>query len=128
MAAAVRAAHARGKLTVFHAGEGPNTIRDAVDAAADGIAHLFVNGVADPNFGQMLASHGTFIIPTLTKLVNPCGLPDNAALGRDWRVAPWLPPQEAERLKTSVGKPKHHYDCVRAFASLPMIVDAGVPV
>jgi imidazolonepropionase-like amidohydrolase len=73
----------------------------------------------------MFVSHGAFIIPTLTELVNLCGLPDNAALGRDWRIAPWLPEAEAARLKTSVGKPNRHYDCVGAFASLPILASAG---
>jgi imidazolonepropionase-like amidohydrolase len=128
MEAAVNAAHARGKLAVVHAGEGPDAIRDSLEAGADGIAHLFVNGVADQAFAQTFVSHGAFLIPTLTELVNLCGLPDNAALGRDWRVAPWLPENEAERLKTSVGKPKRHYDCIGAFAALPTLANAGVPI
>ncbi|MDQ6663531.1 MAG: amidohydrolase family protein [Acidobacteriota bacterium] len=124
----VEAAHARGKLAVVHAGEGPDSIRDALDAGADGVAHSFVNGVADADYGRMFVSHGAFIIPTLTEMVNLCGLPDNAALGRDPRVTPWLPEAEAGRLKKSVGKPKHHYDCVGSFASIPLLVDAGVMV
>jgi hypothetical protein len=99
-----------------------------LEVGADGIAHLFVNGVADSNFAQMFVFHRAFIIPQLAELVNLCGLPDNAALGRDWRIAPWLPENEAARLKTSVGKPKRHYDCVGAFAALPMLANAGVAI
>ncbi len=128
MSAAIKAAHEQGKLVVVHAGEGPEAIRDSIDAGADGIAHLFVNGVADASFADLFVSHNAFIIPTLTELVNLCGLPDNAALGRDWRIAPWLPATEAARLKTSVGKPQRHDDCVGAFAVLPLMAKAGATI
>lgn len=42
MEAVIRAAHIRSKLAVVHAGEGPEAIRTALDAGADGIAHTFV--------------------------------------------------------------------------------------
>ncbi len=125
MEAVVKAAHARGKLTVVHAGEGPGAIRDALETGADGIAHVFINGVAAPDFGQMFVSHRAFIIPTLTELVNLCGLPDNSALNRDRLIAPWLPEAEVKRLNKSVGTPKRHDDCVGAFASIPLLVKVG---
>ncbi|MGI8990168.1 MAG: amidohydrolase family protein [Bryobacteraceae bacterium] len=61
MEAVIASAHARGKLAVVHAGEGPGPIRDALDAGADGIAHVFVNGIAEPGFGEMFVSHGAFM-------------------------------------------------------------------
>jgi imidazolonepropionase-like amidohydrolase len=128
MEAAIRAAHSRGKLTVVHAGEGPSAIRDALDAGADGVAHLFVNGVADADFGRMFVDHKAFVIPTLTELVNLCALPDNGALSRDRLIKPWLPEAEATRLNQSVGTPKHHYDCAGAFASIPLLVKAGATI
>lgn len=128
MEAVVRAAHARGKLAVVHAGEGPGAIRDALDAGADGVAHVFVNGVADAGFGQMFVSHRAFVIPTLTELVNLCGLPDNSALCRNRLIAPWLPEGEAKRLNKSVGRPERHADCVGAFASIPLLVKAGATI
>lgn len=76
----------------------------------------------------MLVIPPPLFIPTLTELVNLCGLPDNGALGRDRLIARWLPEAEATRLTKSVGKPKRHYDCVGAFAAIPLLVNAGTTI
>jgi hypothetical protein len=72
LTAAIAAAHKRGKLTVVHIG----TLQDAeeaINAGADGLAHLFVGPKSDPDFGRLVASHHAFVVPTLTVLKSVCG-------------------------------------------------------
>src|ERR1019366_2149423 len=67
LAAAIAAAHQRGKLAVVHIGTLQDA-EDAINAGADGLAHLFVGAKSDPDFGGLVASHHAFVIPTLTVL------------------------------------------------------------
>src|SRR5882762_4001952 len=46
------AAHKRGKLLVVHIGTLQQAI-DAINAGADGLAHLFVGPTAGPDFGKL---------------------------------------------------------------------------
>jgi imidazolonepropionase-like amidohydrolase len=128
MKAAIDAAHARGKLAVVHAGGQVEHVRDAIEAGADGVAHSFFDSVADTDYGQMFVSHAAFLIPTFPVQASVCALPDNASLGRDPRIAPWLTKQEADRLKTAYGKPGQHRDCIGSFASIPILRDAGATI
>ena len=65
--ATVAAAHARGKLALVHIGDLAGA-RAAIDAGADGLAHLFVDRDPDAEFGAFVASHKAFVVPTLTVL------------------------------------------------------------
>jgi imidazolonepropionase-like amidohydrolase len=67
MAAVIQAAHKRGKLAIVHI----NSLQgatDAIDAGADGLAHLFVDQPPGPDFGRFVAAHRAFVVPTLTVL------------------------------------------------------------
>ncbi len=61
--AVVLAAHARGKLAVVHVGSLADA-REAIDAGADGLEHLFVDRAPDAGFGAFVAAHHAFVVPT----------------------------------------------------------------
>jgi imidazolonepropionase-like amidohydrolase len=128
MKAAIDAAHARGKLAVVHAGPRAEHVRDAVEAGADGVAHSFYGPAADAGYGEMFVSHGAFIILTLVLQASVCGLPDNEALGRDPRIAPWLTAADAKRMSAAYGKTDRHTACAGSFASVPILRDAGATI
>ena len=67
MAALVQAAHKRGKMAVVHINSRQGAM-DAIDAGADGLEHLFTDQPSGPDFGQFVAAHRAFVVPTLTVL------------------------------------------------------------
>lgn len=100
LGALVEAAHERGKLAVVHVLTHAQA-SDAVEAGADGLAHLFIDRLPDPGFGRLLAEKGTFVIPTLTVLEGACGVPSGASLATDPRLAPYLSEADAQALRTA---------------------------
>jgi hypothetical protein len=96
------AAHKRGKLLVVHIGSLPQAI-DAIEAGADGLAHLFIGPKSDPDFGKLAASHHVFVVPTLTVLQTICATPFDGELAGDARLQPFLPPTEIVMMKRNFG-------------------------
>ena len=89
--AAVAAAHARKKLAVVHIGSLQGA-REAVEAGADGLAHLFIDRPPEADFGRFVASHHAFVVPTLTVLESVSGQGGGVALAGDPALAPFLSP------------------------------------
>jgi imidazolonepropionase-like amidohydrolase len=87
--AAIIAAHARKKLAVVHIGSLQGA-REAAEAGADGLEHLFIDRAPDAEFGRFVASHHAFVTPTLTVLESVCGRGGGAALAADPAIAPFL--------------------------------------
>lgn len=100
MAAVVAAAHKRGKLTVVHIGTLQDA-RDAIDAGADGLAHLFVDRAPDADFGKFVAAHHAFVVGTLTVLESVSGTASGASLITDTNLAPYISPGDAANLRKS---------------------------
>lgn len=65
--ALIRAAHERGLLAVVHALTQEHALL-AVDAGADGLAHLFLDQPPSEQFIDAAATAGIFVIPTLSVL------------------------------------------------------------
>jgi Amidohydrolase family len=61
--ALVDAAHRRGKLAVVHV-LSEQQARDAINAGADGLAHIFSGDTVGADFGHFAAVHNVFVIPT----------------------------------------------------------------
>ena len=59
MAALVTAAHRRGKLAIVHT-VSLQEARDAIEAGADGLAHVFADEMPDPEFGRFVAAHHAY--------------------------------------------------------------------
>jgi imidazolonepropionase-like amidohydrolase len=100
MAAVVAAAHKRGKLAVVHIGSLQGA-RDAIDAGADGLAHLFINSPPDPDFGRFVDAHHAFVVPTLTVLESLSGTPSGASLITDPNLGPYISLADAANLNKS---------------------------
>jgi imidazolonepropionase-like amidohydrolase len=94
--AIIGAAHAHGKRVWVHA-LAEDKARLAIDAGADGLAHLFVGESAGSGFGRSAARHGISVIPTLSVLLTClCGMPQAPVLLQDPRLAPCVRAQQEE--------------------------------
>ncbi|HEV7596280.1 MAG TPA: CIA30 family protein [Gemmatimonadaceae bacterium] len=89
LTALIRAAHRRGKLAVVHIGSLADA-HTAIDAGADGLAHLFVDRDPDAGFGASVAAHHVFVVPTLTVLRSVTGVSGAGDLAADPRFALYL--------------------------------------
>ncbi len=90
LVATVAAAHAHGKRAVVHVTQiGP--ARDAVEAGADGLAHVFLDEVIDDALLARMKQRRTFVVPTLSVFL--AGSTDEEPwkeLTADQRIAPFL--------------------------------------
>ena len=122
--AAVDEAHRQRKLAIVHATTAEGAHR-AIDAGADGLAHLFLN---EPSPGLIadIAASGAFVIPTLVTLSTAFGN-SAAALAADPRVRSRL----SRKWLDSLGRAMNVYPQGRldtAYASVRALCDAGVDV
>jgi imidazolonepropionase-like amidohydrolase len=125
MKAVIDAAHARGKLAVVHIGS-LQQAEDAINAGADGLAHLFVGASSEPNFGKLVAAHHAFVVPTLTVLNSICGSKFNATLADDARLHADLTPAMAASMKQAF--PMHDLSCAGASEAVKQLAAAHVPI
>src|SRR5262249_47545849 len=72
MKAVIDATHAQGKLAVVHIGT-QQQARDAIEAGADGLAHLFADSAPTAEFAAFVAKHHVFVVPTLSVLEGVSG-------------------------------------------------------
>jgi imidazolonepropionase-like amidohydrolase len=103
LCALVKAAHARGKLTVVHA-EAEAGAREAIECGADGLAHLFVDRPADAEFLDEARKRGLFVISTAGIFANQSGYFYPQLLSADPRVSRYLSARERKILVSSGGR------------------------
>lgn len=87
--ALVAAGHAHGLPVLVHA----NTlagVRGAVLAGADGLQHVPVDGVLDPELAQLIAERGVHVTPTLATIEYALGRAGGEQLLADEHLAPYL--------------------------------------
>ncbi|MGC2694154.1 MAG: CIA30 family protein [Candidatus Angelobacter sp.] len=128
MAAVVSAAHRRGKLAVVHIGSLQGA-KDAIQAGADGLAHLFVDAAPDAEFVSLVAQHHAFVVPTLSVLASISGAPSGKPLANDARIQPYLEPESLKNLgaafpKTS-GQFTYPQEAVRQLKTQHVLILAG---
>ena len=129
MAAVIAAAHERHRLTVVHIGSVEGA-RDAIDAGADGLAHLFHGSSCPRDFAPFVASHHAFVIPTLSVLHAVCG-PESSGkrLISDPNLSPYLTGENISRLKeTFPSADSGLISCKGAAQAIPQLQAAGVPI
>ena len=126
VSAIVQAAHARGKLVVVHALE-EQTARQAIDAGADGLAHLFLGDSVSATFGEFAAAHHVFVIPTLVTLHGLCGNPEGHALVNDMFLAPHVPAAQLQASDKQPDPSRQHL-CAAIQPTLQQLLHAGVPI
>lgn len=128
MKAVIDAAHVRHKLAVVHIGDHAGA-RDAIEAGADGLAHLFVDRMPEDDFAPLVASRHAFVIPTLTVLESVSGGKGGAELARDAHLAPYITPENVEILGRGFplrSGPTRSLEA--ALATVKRLRDAGVPL
>jgi hypothetical protein len=103
--AVIAAAHKRGKLAVVHISTLENA-RAALEAGADGLAHLFVAAKisqADADaLAQLAQAKGAFVVPTFSVLESIAGVKPRDLLD-DPQVAGLLDREERGALQTGYG-------------------------
>ncbi len=124
LAASVAATHSLGRIAVVHV-SGRDAARDAIDAGADGLAHLWVDG-ADDALAQSIASGDHFVTATLSVLYSECDGTRGATLADDPRLAPYLSDFSKSTLRerfTIPGGPV--LECARVLEGLASLRRAG---
>jgi imidazolonepropionase-like amidohydrolase len=126
--ALVAAAHARGRLAVVHIGS-LDEARDALEAGADGLAHLTPDGIVDDGFVALARERRAFVVPTVSVAESECEIASGATLVTDARVAPFLSPFSESNLRESF-HPRHARPLAVAWllASVARLQAAGVPI
>jgi imidazolonepropionase-like amidohydrolase len=126
--ALIVAAHARGKLAVVHIHSERQAI-DAIEADADGLAHLFSHGgeKVDPRFAPLVAAHHAFVIPTFSVLESVCNQSPGQRILDDQNLRPYVLPSFVAQLKKNInhGQPDH---CMVAMTAIPPLAAAHVPI
>ncbi|HEY6308120.1 MAG TPA: amidohydrolase family protein [Candidatus Angelobacter sp.] len=129
LAAVIAAAHERHRLAVVHIGSVEGA-RDAIDAGADGLAHIFHGGSCPRDFGQFVAAHHAFVIPTLSVAHAVCG-PKSAGqrLLSDPYLAPYLSHENISRLKETFPSANTGWvSCKGSTQAIPILQAAGVAI
>jgi imidazolonepropionase-like amidohydrolase len=124
--ALVRAAHLRGKLAVVHV-LSEWQARDAIEAGADGLAHLFTGATVSPDFAQLAARRGVFVIPTLTVLYGDCGRSIAKKVAEDTLLRPYIRPSMRGRAAMTFPA-RAGASCAGTDEALLQLVRAAVPI
>jgi imidazolonepropionase-like amidohydrolase len=124
----VAAAHKRGKLAVVHIST-LSGARDAIDAGADAIVHIFADKPPDPDFGKFVAAHHAFVVPTLTVTESTTGVGSGTSLIADTHLSSYLNPDETANLKASFPRrAASNLTMSNAFEAVQQLKGAGVPI
>ncbi len=124
----IAAAHKRGKLAVVHIST-LSAARDAVDAGADALVHIFADKPPDAAFGAFVAAHHAFVVPTLTVNESTTGVASGASLITDAHLAPYLNSDEKDNLKASFPfRMGAGAKMENAFEAVRQLKRAGVPI
>jgi imidazolonepropionase-like amidohydrolase len=127
MKAVIDAAHKRGKLAVVHIGDQQGA-KDAINAGADGLAHLFADSAPTADFATLVAAHHAFVVPTLTVLESVSAIPSGESLTSDPRLVPYLTAENVTNLKKAFPAFPSHPSEKYAEEAVRELMAAHVPV
>jgi len=129
----ISAAHKHGKRAVVHVSTEAQA-RTAIEAGADGLAHLFAAPSVGSDFADVVARHGAFVIPTLTIMYALCGQPSGAAIMDDSLLRPFVMPQYRSRMsipwKQTAASCEGTNEAIRAMLKrrVPVLAGTDAPV
>jgi imidazolonepropionase-like amidohydrolase len=126
--ALIGAAHARGKLAVIHIHSEKQAF-DAIEAGADGLAHLFSHGgdTLDPSFAGTVAMHHASVIPTLSVLESVCNQSPGRRVLNDAKLGPYILPAYVKQLQGNINHGREGKCMIAMDAILPLAA-AQVPI
>ena len=125
--ALVEAAHKRRKLAVVHA-LSEQQARDAIAAGADGLAHMFSGESIGPDFGELVASHHMFVIPTLSTIYWDCGESQGSAVLADPHLGPYIDEEWLGAMKLPKPDPTKNHFCKGTDEGIRQLLDQHVPI
>jgi imidazolonepropionase-like amidohydrolase len=125
--ALIRAAHGRGRKAVVHV-MSEQRARDAIEAGADGLAHLFIGATVSPDFARLAASQGVFIIPTLGVLHGICGQSTGESIVGDALLRKYIRPRIRPMMSMSLAPPAEAKSCAGTVEAVRQLVREGVPM
>ena len=126
LTAVIEAAHAHQLLAVVHVSAQKDALT-AIEAGADGLAHLFLDQDPGDAFVSAAAEHDVFVTDTLAVLFSVCDGTRGGALAEDPRIKAQLLPAEHGAL--SRGFPGElEASCEHALATTRKLSEAGVTV
>jgi imidazolonepropionase-like amidohydrolase len=127
MEALVKAAHKRGKLAIVHV-LSEQQARDAIEAGADGLAHLFYGDSVSTDFAKLAAKHHVFVIPTLTALYPVCGKSQSPAILNDPRLGPQISNEWRGSMSMPKPDPSANHLCGATDQAVRQLTQAGIPL
>jgi imidazolonepropionase-like amidohydrolase len=119
--ALIAAAHRRGKLAVVHV-LSEEQAREASEAGADVLAHLFMGPTSSPTFGNLASKHRVAVTPTLSVI---CGDSQAQSLLTDRHLSPFIRPGWGRMLEMPREGSR---SCGGAQAAIKRLVKARVPI
>lgn len=122
--ALIEAAHARDVLAVVHISAQDDALT-AIEAGADGLAHLFLDQPPSAAFVSAAKEHDIFVTDTLPVLSALCDGSGGGALAEDPRLRPLLLPQERAALTKGFGRTMD-LPCDNALSAAKQLHEAGV--
>ncbi|MEM9453826.1 MAG: amidohydrolase family protein [Myxococcota bacterium] len=126
LTAVIEAAHARDVLAVVYVGSQQGAI-EALNAGADGLAHLFTDQAPSDAFVTAATERGAFVAETLGVIFSGCDGIRGAVLARDPRIEPFVGPASRRMLgKTTGDLPE--LGCQHALDATRALHEAGVPL
>jgi len=126
MKAVIDAAHNRRKLAIVHTLT-EQQARDAIEAGADGLAHMFIGDSLGSDFGQFAASHHVFVIPTLSTLHMICGRSEGPSIIADPYLQPYIDAQWRSMLEVPADASRNHL-CSATADAMRQLIAAHVPL
>ena len=123
--AVIDAAKREDRLSVVHVGSAQE-FRTVIEAGADGLAHLVLEGEIDAATVALAREHGVFVTDTLPVLFGLCQPGRGAALAADPRIAPYLWPAVARELSSSFDLGDYAPSCAPVSRAAKQLHDAGV--
>jgi imidazolonepropionase-like amidohydrolase len=127
MRAVIAAAHKRDKLAVVHIGSAA-AARDAIDAGADGLVHLFNDTSVSSEFASTVKTKHAFIVPTLLVQHSLLGTSGADALLADKNLAPYLSETAQLSLAQAFQNLRGGKDLAVAKNTVRQLKAAGVPI
>jgi imidazolonepropionase-like amidohydrolase len=127
--AVIAAAHARDRRAVVHVTSQRAAIT-AVEAGADGLAHIFIDSPPTDAFVQLAAERRIFVADTLAVVFSICDGARGEALAADAFVQPLLTPVDVAGLRRSYrdGLRTPPPTCDAALAAVGKLHKAGVKI
>lgn len=130
LSAVIKATHECNKMAVVHIATHKDA-KEAVEAGADGLAHIYSRGRAIGGLPSLLAQRDAFVIPTLTVTESSCGLASGKTLAANKRLSVFLSENVLSNLNVSFpvkDDPRYSEAIKTAKNAVGLLMSADVPI